>query len=85
MSAAKPHACTVDYSRETGALVVCTCGFALGPFRVKANAHEEAKRHRLVHAEPAPPPTPEQRERDNAAQRARWAAARAAASDRDGG
>ena len=72
------HACTVDYSRETGSLVVCTCGFVLGPFRVKSNAQEEARHHRLVHAEPAPPPTPEQRERHNAMQRAKRAAAKAA-------
>lgn len=72
------HACTVDYSRETGSLVVCTCGFVLGPFRDKANAVAEARRHRLVHAEPAAPPTPEQRERHNAVQRAKRAAAKAA-------
>lgn len=71
MNTTKPHACTVDYSRETGSLVVCTCGFVLGPFRDKANAHEEARRHRLVHAAPS---TPEQRERRNASQRAKRAA-----------
>lgn len=79
MGAAKPHACTVDFSRETGSLVVCTCGFALGPFRDKANAHEEARRHRLVHVEGS---TPEQRERRNALQHARAAAARAAREGR---
>lgn len=78
MSATKPHACGIDYSAETGSLVVCTCGFVLGPFRDKANALEEAKRHRDVHKEPKPERTPEQRERHNAAQRAKRAAAKAA-------
>lgn len=72
------HACTVDFSRETGSLVACTCGFVVGPFSDKANAVEEARHHRLVHAAPS---TPEQRERHNARQRAKRAAARERAAE----
>lgn len=70
------HACRIDYSRETGTLVVCTCGFVLGPFRDRANAVEEARQHRQIHAERYEP-TPEQRERHKAAQKAKRAAAKA--------
>lgn len=47
MSAA---ACMVDHSPETGSLVVCTCGFALGPFMDHARAVEIARQHRKVHS-----------------------------------
>jgi hypothetical protein len=43
------HACKVDRSKETGSLVVCTCGFVLGPYREHAAAVAEARAHRLVH------------------------------------
>jgi hypothetical protein len=46
MSAA---ACRVDRSAETGSLVVCTCGFALGPFTDHARAVEIAREHRIMH------------------------------------
>lgn len=56
------HACRIDYSRETGTLVACTCGFVLGPFRDRANAVEAARAHRPVHVEPVEK-TPEERAR----------------------
>lgn len=79
------HACRIDYSQETGSLVVCTCGFALGPFREKANAVKAAGDHRRAHAEPNPKPTPEQRQRHNDAARASRAAKRERATGRDAG
>lgn len=45
-------ACKVDTSRETGSLVVCTCGFALGPFYEKATAVRIAGEHRAAHQPP---------------------------------
>lgn len=41
--------CRVDRSRETGTLVVCTCGFALGPFQNHEMALDEAAKHRRNH------------------------------------
>lgn len=49
MSAA---ACKVDFSRETGSLVVCTCGFTLGPFTDHDRAVQIAREHRIMHARP---------------------------------
>lgn len=46
------HACRVDRSRETGSIVACTCGFAVGPFTDRARAHETARDHREAHASP---------------------------------
>lgn len=43
------HACRVDTSKETGSLVVCTCGFVLGPFMERATAREIAREHRGAH------------------------------------
>lgn len=74
------HACRVDTSKETGSLVVCTCGFALGPFMDREQALKIAREHRRVHAEPFHA-TPEQKEQYLAAQRARYAARRQARSE----
>ncbi|MGB4777428.1 hypothetical protein [Microbacterium sp.] len=49
MSAA---ACRVDRSPDTGSLVVCTCGFALGPFMDHSKALDVAEEHRRIHAAP---------------------------------
>lgn len=40
------HAVTVDWSPDTGSLVVCTCGLVLGPY----NDYEEAKKVGREHA-----------------------------------
>lgn len=69
LPAMSAHACVVDWSPETGALVACTCGFALGPFADRKIAEKEARAHREAHK---PPPTDEDRER----QRVHAAAAR---------
>lgn len=69
------HVCRVDYSAETGSLVACTCGFALGPFTMRERAAEVAREHRRVHLEERKP-TPEQRERYLEAQRRRRAEGR---------
>lgn len=53
MSRMNAAACRVDYSPETGSLVVCTCGFVLGPFMDRGRARDVAKDHRRVHVEPA--------------------------------
>lgn len=57
------HACQVDQSPDTGALVSCTCGFALGPFQERATALDIARQHRRAHEgekRPRPPTqTPE--------------------------
>lgn len=42
------HVCKVDRSRETGSLVVCSCGLALGPFMDHATARKAAAAHRNV-------------------------------------
>lgn len=71
------HACIVDWSPETGALVVCTCGFVLGPFMERAAAAREADQHRRAHK---PLPTDEDRARQKihaARGRARARAAKA--------
>lgn len=57
------HVCKVDRSPETGSLVVCTCGFALGPFRDKSLATEAARAHRRAHVEPVRPGQSEQKRR----------------------
>lgn len=41
--------CRVDRSSETGDLVVCTCGFTMGPFMTPGNARDSARAHREVH------------------------------------
>lgn len=43
------HATRVDRSKETGTLVVCTCGLALGPFQDHGRALEIATAHRRLH------------------------------------
>lgn len=40
------HAASIDYSPDTGSLVVCTCGLVLGPFHEYAEAREAAIEHR---------------------------------------
>lgn len=40
------HAVTVDWSPDTGSLVVCTCGLVLGPFNDYDEAKKEAREHR---------------------------------------
>lgn len=57
------HVCIVDRSPETGSLVACTCGFALGPFAERKTAEREARAHREAHK---PPPTDEDRARQRA-------------------
>ncbi|PZU44038.1 MAG: hypothetical protein DI566_13245 [Microbacterium sp.] len=57
------HACIIDRSPETGSLVACTCGFALGPFGDHAQALKLAREHREAHK---PLPTDEDRERQRA-------------------
>ena len=78
-------ACRVDRSAETGSLVVCVCGFAVGPFMDHARAVEVARAHRAVHPERKPATQPkksrtaeERRQRKNAQQREKRAAKRAA-------
>lgn len=73
MSAA---ACRVDRSPDTGSLVVCTCGFALGPFMDHSKALDVARQHRQVHAERWKI-TPEQKARYAEAARQRKAEKRA--------
>lgn len=71
------YACRVDVSKETGSLVVCTCGFVLGPFMNRDRALEVARDHRRIHAEPYVP-SPSDRARYAVAQREKRAAARKA-------
>ena len=40
------HAVSIDWSPDTGSLVVCTCGLVLGPF----NDYDEAKKAGREHA-----------------------------------
>lgn len=40
------HAATIDWSPDTGSLVVCTCGLTLGPFNEYAEARAAAVEHR---------------------------------------
>jgi hypothetical protein len=46
------HVCRVDVSKETGSLVVCTCGAALGPFAERDRALAVAREHRRLHEAP---------------------------------
>lgn len=46
------HVCRVDNSADTGALVVCSCGFSVGPFMDRPRAREVAREHRRAHDEP---------------------------------
>lgn len=73
------HACVVSRSKETGTVVACSCGLALGPYPDHAKAIAEARAHREVCAPPRVPTvkTDEERERANAANRARRAARKA--------
>lgn len=40
------HAASIDYSPDTGSLVVCTCGLVLGPFHEYKEARKAAVEHR---------------------------------------
>lgn len=40
------HAASIDYSPDTGSLVVCTCGLVLGPFHEYKEARKAAIEHR---------------------------------------
>lgn len=40
------HTVSIDYSPETGSLVVCTCGLVLGPFHEYREARKAASEHR---------------------------------------
>ena len=46
------HAVTVDWSPDTGSLVVCTCGAALGPFAERDRGLAVAREHRRLHEAP---------------------------------
>lgn len=62
------HATKVDRSRETGSLVVCTCGLSLGPYLEHERALRAAREHRAIVAAPHGI-TPEQRARYSETQR----------------
>ncbi len=47
------YSCKTDRSTETGSLVVCTCGLALGPFMDHERAVEVARDHRTMHTQHA--------------------------------
>lgn len=40
------HTVSIDYSSDTGSLVVCTCGLVLGPFHEYREARKAAAEHR---------------------------------------
>lgn len=40
------HAASIDYSPDTGSLVVCTCGLVVGPFHEYREARKAAAEHR---------------------------------------
>jgi hypothetical protein len=67
------HAVIIDRSKVSGWLVACTCGLALGPYLERPRAIAEARTHREATTPPREPPvrSEEERERVNAAQRAR--------------
>ena len=68
----KPHACKVDFSAASGALVYCTCGYVVGPFADRARAGAVAKDHRAMHVvPPRQQRSDEERDRVNARQRER--------------
>ena len=46
------HAVSIDWSPDTGSLVVCTCGLVLGPFNDYDEAKKEAREHRRLHEAP---------------------------------
>lgn len=48
MTMATAHTCKVDRSPDTGSLVACTCGLALGPFTDHSTALSAAREHRQV-------------------------------------
>ena len=47
-------ACKVDRSPDTGSLVVCTCGFAIGPYLDHPRAVRAAEQHRAIHTPTRP-------------------------------
>ena len=53
MTTAAAYSCKTDRSPDTGSLVVCTCGLALGPFMEHERAAEVARDHRKMHAQHA--------------------------------
>lgn len=71
------HATKVDRSPDTGSLVVCTCGLALGPYVEHEKALRAAKEHRTAVAV-----KPEKTEEQRAADRARANAYNAALRER---
>lgn len=63
------HATKVDRSKETGTLVACTCGIALGPFQDHDRALAVAREHRQATKPERPQKTAAERQRHNAQQR----------------
>lgn len=76
-----PHVVTLDYSPETGSLVVCTCGLVLGPFHEYREARKAAAEHRRWTDAEIIGSADRRRGRDRE-RKARQAAARRAARER---
>lgn len=74
------HAATIDYSPDTGSLVVCTCGLTLGPYTDYVEARSAAVEHRRWTGAEVIGSADRRRER-NRQQTARRAAARRAARE----
>lgn len=74
------HAASIDYSPDTGSLVVCTCGLLLGPYTEYAEARAAAVEHRRWTGAEVIPSEDRRRER-NREQTAKRAAARRAARE----
>ena len=66
------HVTTTDWSPYTGAVVVCACGEAIGPFMERQAATRAAAAHRAAYSPPRAPRvlTDAQQERQRDAQRA---------------
>lgn len=75
------HVASIDYSPDTGSLVVCTCGLVLGPFHEYREARKAAVEHRRYTGAEVIGSEDRRRER-NRQQTARQAAARRAAGER---
>lgn len=74
------HAASIDYSPDTGSLVVCTCGLTLGPFNEYKEARSAAVEHRRFTGAEVIGSEERRRER-NRRQTAKRAAARRAARE----
>ena len=75
------HAASIDYSPDTGSLVVCTCGLVLGPYTEYKEARKAAVEHRRWTGAEIIGSADRRRER-NRRQTERRAAARRAARER---